>query len=442
MTKIAQPQNSTFANIGTKHITFEVLKSFVALYVICSASSAAVASAAVSATKTGDKIVVESTGGPITYKAIVDSKSGGDITDLRLPAHGNIVASNIGDVFYYGTHGEDYTLRGWTGRDKFTLSCSQSIASQKSDEVTVEVKLVVTGTFKVLTEDANLKAKLKKTLVGYKDKTVELKRTYTFKPDRVIVNDELLWVYPDMQIKRLDFSSRFAPATIQAPARLVSGTTKASFYEVGSGGEKVPKGIAYPLTAENYLKNGYVVTVRNIAASFDLGKSEKYFYEKRWQQDWDQVSGYILNLAGYPTGKAVTMTHEITFAKAAASDMPPVVTIQSPPWDARWLDEKGEVAKYKIGETVRLAASAVNSDGSPVPDKDISWQVHIDPYWETPPVTLNGASHSYKLPDSTNAAEKEKAKDRNLLGVMIVKVKGKNGTEATEIMTTLVGRAE
>src|SRR5262249_36052409 len=159
---------------------------------------------------------------------------------------------------------------------------------------------------------------------GYKDRTVELKRAYTFQPDRVIVNDELLWVYPDMGIRRLDFSARFAPGTIQAPARLVSGATRASFYEVGSGGEKVPKGITYPLTSQNFLKNGYVVSLRNTAASFDLARSDRYFYEKRWQQDWDQVTGFILNLAGYPAGKPVTMTHEIAFAKAAASEMPPV----------------------------------------------------------------------------------------------------------------------
>src|SRR5207253_337225 len=124
-----------------------------------------------------------------------------------------------------------------------------------------------------------------------------------------LVNDELLWAYPDMGIRRLDFSSRFVPGTVQAPARLSNGPMKASFYEVGSGGEKIPKGITYPLTAENFLKNGYVVNVRTTTASFDLGKSDKYFYEKRWQQDWDQVSGYILNVAGYPTGKPVTMTH-------------------------------------------------------------------------------------------------------------------------------------
>ena len=44
--------------------------------------------------------------------------------------------------------------------------------------------------------------------------------------------------------------------------------------------------------------------------------------------------------------------------------MPPVVTIQAPGSDARRLDEKEESPKYKIGDTVKLAASAVNSRGA------------------------------------------------------------------------------
>ena len=407
---------------------------------MCLTSDETFAVGTVSAVKTANKIFIESSGGAVTYKAIVDEKSGGDITELSLPVDGKVVVRNVADIFYYGTHGEDYTLRGWTGKSKFTLSCSQEVISQKSDEVAVEVKLITTGTFKVETQDADLKAKLRKTLVGYKDKTVELKRAYTFKPDRVVVKDELLWVYPDMSIRRLDFSSRFMPGEVQSPARLVNGAVKASFYEVGSGGEKIPKGIVYPFTTENFLKNGYIVSVRTIATSFDLGKSDKYFYEKRWQQDWDQVSGYIFNVTGYPTAKPVTMTHEIVFAKAKAAEMPPVITIHSPSWDARWMDEKGEGAKYQIGDTVKLAASAVNLDGSTLPDKDISWQIHIDPWWDTPPVTLDGSQHSYKLPDAGSEVEKTKTKDRILLAVITVKAKGKNGAEATESFAMLVGR--
>ena len=105
------------------------------------------------------------------------------------------------------------------------------------------------------------------------------------------------------------------------------------------------------------------------------------------------------------------------------------------------MDEKGEVARYKIGDTVKLSASAVNSDGSPVPDQDIIWEIHIDPWWNTPAVTLRGANTSYKLPEVANEQDKTTSKDRNLLAVISVKVKGKNGTEAVEPFAMLVGKS-
>ena len=56
-----------------------------------------------------------------------------------------------------------------------------------------------------------------------------------------------------------------------------------------------------------------------------------------------------------------------------------------------------------------LAASAVNSDGSPVSDKDITWEIHIDPWWNTPAVTLRGARISYELPEVANEQDRTKS---------------------------------
>src|SRR4051812_30610897 len=70
---------------------------------MCEGPGATVAAGAVSAMKTGDKIIIESMGGAVSYKAVVDAKSGGDITELNLPADGNVIARNVGDIFYFGT---------------------------------------------------------------------------------------------------------------------------------------------------------------------------------------------------------------------------------------------------------------------------------------------------------------------------------------------------
>ncbi len=45
------------------------------------------------------------------------------------------------------------------------------------------------------------KANIKKTHANYKEKTLEVERTYTFKPDRVVIDDQMLWLNPETQMK-------------------------------------------------------------------------------------------------------------------------------------------------------------------------------------------------------------------------------------------------
>jgi len=395
----------------------------------------------VSATRSADSITIESTGGSITYKAVVDTKRGGDISDFRLPASGDIVGRELNDIFFLGNHGEEYTLRGWTGPKKFTISCSADVISRKADEVVMQVDLLTTGTFKILVDDPAAKATLRKQHVSYKDKTTHIKRIYTFRSDRILVNDELTWLHPDMQFRTFYFTSAFMPGCLQGPARLVKGGNSAGFEVSGSGGKKLPAGISYPFTTENYLKSGYKISQRTVATSFDVAISDYYYYEKPWQQDWDQLSGFMYKLPGYAQGQSITFGHELAFSKATAAEMPPVVKIASPSWDTRWLDEKGEIPKYKVGDTIKLIATATNSDDTPVPSDDIEWEVHIDPWWNTPSVKLRGSNLSYKLPEVVNEADKEKSKDRRLLAIVTVRVKGKNGTQAVEPFAMLVGKA-
>jgi hypothetical protein len=392
-----------------------------------------------SAAITGDDLVIESKGGTLSYRAGVDRKRGGNITLLCLPAGGKSVVRDLNDIFFHGSHDNEYTLRGWTGRSACILSCSTDVLSRKPDEVVVRVIASAAGTFKIVATSEAVQAKLRGKFRNYREKTVEINRVYSFKPDRVVMTDEVLWVHPDLEFDNIEWTSSFVPGCVQSPVRLVKGEVKASFYPVGSGGERLPKGIAYPFTAENFLKSGWKVSLLTTDASFDLRKSDRYFYERPWQQDWYQVSGFKYNLSGHPPGKPVTMKHEMVFSKAAMAEMPPVVAIRSPGPESRWMDEKGEVAKYKIGDTVKLTASAVNSDGSSVPDKDISWEIRIDAWWKRPPTILEGAHASYTLPAAANDEERTAARSRVLLAVIKVTAKGENGTEATEHFAMLVG---
>jgi hypothetical protein len=399
-------------------------------------------SATLTATKSADAIVIESTGGPITYKAIVDPKKGSDITDLQLPADGPIVARELNDIFFLGQHAQDFTLRGWTGPSKFIQSCSVDLLSRTPDQAVVRVHLQTTGTYRILATEEPAKSTLRKSHSNYKDKTLVATRTYTFKPDGITIEDQLLWLHPETQFKTFYLTAAFMPRAAQSPVSMVNPTARATLFGATSGGKKVPPPVGYPFTAVNFLKNGYKISLLTTASSFDVGNSDTYFYEKPWQQDWYQLSGFMFRLTAEPAAKPVKLTTQIEFAKATPHEMPPVITIHSPTWESRWLDEKGETPKAKIGNIIELSASALNSDGTPVPDKDISWDIHIDPWWNTPSALLPGPRHSYKLPDVANEAVKTTSKDRQLLLVMWVKARGNNGTESVEPFTMLVGKSE
>jgi hypothetical protein len=393
-----------------------------------------------SVAETESELVIESKSGPVTYKAIVDRNQGGDIKELRLPTDSGPVMNDLNQIFFHGTDGDEYTLRGWSGRSKFISSSSAEVLSRKPDEIVVQVEAEAVGTFKIISTNQAVKAKLAGKLRSYQEKTVKIKRLYAFKPDRIEIADEILWVYPGMDFNAVEWTASFLPGSIQSPARLVKGALKANFYPVGSGGDKLPKGITYPFTAENFLKNGWKVSLLTKGTSFDLQKSDLFFYEKPWQQDWNQSAGFKYNVSGQPEGKSVTLKTELVFSKATLAEMPPVVTLQSPGPEARWMDEKGEVAKYKIGETVKLLVSATNADGTSVADKNISWEIRIDAWWKRAPIALQGPRGSFILPEAANEEEKEVAQARKLLAVIKVTAKGNNGTEATEHFAMLVGK--
>jgi len=243
-----------------------------------------------------------------------------------------------------------------------------------------------------------------------------------------------------MEFTAIEWTASFLPGCVQSPARLVKGAANAGFYPVGSGGEKLPRGIGYPFLVENFLKNGWKVSFLTTDTSFSLKHSDLFLYERPWQQDWQQTSGFKYDVSGQPEGQPVTVKTEVVFAKATPAEMPPVVTLRSPGPEARWMDEKGETAKYKIGGVVKLAATAVNADGSPVADQDISWDIRIDAWWKRPPVILQGTGGSYTIPGAATEEEKKAVTERKLLAVIKVTAKGKNGTEATEHFAMLVGK--
>ena len=103
-----------------------------------------------SAATTEKELVIESKGGPVSYKAVVDRNQGGDIKQLCLPADSGPAMSDLNDIFFYGRHDNEYTLRGWSALAKCIQSSSAEGLSRKPDEVVVQVCVDAAGTFKVI----------------------------------------------------------------------------------------------------------------------------------------------------------------------------------------------------------------------------------------------------------------------------------------------------
>src|SRR5207245_2042824 len=210
------------------------------------------------------------------------------------------VMGDLNDIFFHGTRDNEYTLRGWSALAKCILSSSAEVLSRKPDEIVVRVDADVAGTFKIVSTNPAVKTRLAGKLRSYKERTAKINRRYAFKPDRIEITDDILWVYPGMEFNAIEWTASFLPGCVQSPARLVKGAVNASFYPVGSGGAKLPEGITYPFTAENFLKNGWKVSLLTTGTSFDVEKSDLFFYEKPWQQDWQQTSGFKYDVSGQP----------------------------------------------------------------------------------------------------------------------------------------------
>ena len=411
------------------------------------ASFASPQAAEVTATQIGSNIAIKSTGGPVTYKGIVNAKFGGNITDGCLPADGQPIARELNGLFYYGIHPQGkslYSVRGWPFRESMVRSCTLTLVSQKHDEVVVQADVDLTGTFKVDdAETPEIQAQMAQKIKpqAYKADVVKIKRTITFKSDRFIEKDELNWLYLDAPLATLYFGCTFLPGTFENPVRLIKDGKSFDHNLAGSTSTAMPDEVTFPYSARNFLKNGYTVTVTPLKLSFDTSTSRTYFYEYPWQQDWNQVSDIVYHL-NKDTNEHLTATHEVVFARATPKEQPPLVTFVTPCFGQRWMDEDKEVAHYKVGGKLKLAVKAVNADGTPVDDKDIAWEFRVNRWWRTTPIKLTGNNLDFRIAPTTNAEDIAASKGKALLGIFKVTVTGNNGAKTVETLAVLLGKLE
>ncbi len=221
---------------------------------------------------------------------------------------------------------------------------------------------------------------------------VDYRQTYTFRGDRVVCDGELTWVYPhETRLSEMTLESFLAPSVVAYPLRVIDSAGRVTELPLSSSkGHPFPEGVAYPLTLEVSLRNGYRLRFRTLQLPSVIEKTREYFIERPWQQDWAQAIGFIGDSEQirepFPPGAPVHYRYEMLVDRPPPDRMPPRLTIISPDRESF----------CRPGETLRFSAAATDAEGRPISDDKIQWEVYYPPM--QPARQQAGKSLSYVIP--------------------------------------------
>jgi len=224
------------------------------------------------------KIAVQSSFGT-GWKAVVDRRRGGVVTELRIPADGPNLITDEGDRFG-GMFSVLYVDFKETGKDEsgyvakgalygFGRVERMEVVEQGEDKVVVEVR-----------GRAGNQAPPEGDVVAYTQR-------YTFRPDRIEFAGELDWLFDDVvpgsRPELLQFGVGFAPDAAVGEMRVWDGDTKpVTLVETNSKGTNLPEGIDYPITVEVPLRaNEYksLLRIRSLEIPTEMVQARFYCNE-------------------------------------------------------------------------------------------------------------------------------------------------------------------
>ncbi len=240
------------------------------------------------ATATDERITVTSTavGG---WSAVVDRKRGGVIGEFRFPAEGPNRISNDGTRFegMFNAIYVDFKETGTPGKEGgyvakgsfyyFGSVDKWSIGEKSNERVVVEVE----------GRGGNQ--------VEPKADVVRYRQRYTFRPDRILCEGELEWVFnqvvPNSHLQLLQTQCMFAPGTLAGEMRVWDADTKpAPLAQTNSKGGNYPAGIDYPLTVEVPLQGGQSLEISSL-------QMPEAFVQARFY--WNEYPRQINNKRGF-----------------------------------------------------------------------------------------------------------------------------------------------
>lgn len=232
------------------------------------------ATAGLAVTAAADTVTVTSSVGA-GWKAVVDRKRGGVITELRFPADGANVVSNDGSRFE-GLFNTIYVEFKEAGKDGayvakgslyyFGSVGKMTVAERGADRVVVEVE----------GKGGNQ--------VAPKADVLRYRQRYTFLPDRIVCDGELEWLFDDVvpgsHPHLLQMQCLFTPGAVAGELRVRGANGKAvELPQTNSKGANYPAGIDYPLTVEVPLPGGRALHVRSLEMPESLVQARFYWNE-------------------------------------------------------------------------------------------------------------------------------------------------------------------
>jgi CubicO group peptidase (beta-lactamase class C family) len=343
-----------------------------AVAIVGAAGRARASTLAVETLPGGDSIVVTCRG-DLAWKAIVDRANGGVVRHFSIPADGpNLVADELktdGSVnpfrgmfntFYMtridkGENPQDRIKAKGTFWGKSNGTATVRVVSQAEDQVVVEARGRGFGW----------------RLLGPADEeVVTYRQSYTFRPDRIVCDGELTWVYPHgTRLREMSLNTYFATDAVAYPLRLT--TDDGRTHEVGltsSTGTRLPEGFSYPLNFDVTLKNGHRLRFRPLMLPEAVRESRWFSFERPWQTSWDQslaITGDTEKTsATFSADEPTRYRYEMQIARLAPEEVTPRLTITAP----------ARESSHRLGETLKLTASV--AEGRSAPTQPIEWAVY------------------------------------------------------------------
>ncbi len=300
-----------------------------------------------------------------SWKAVIDRRKGGVMTDFRVPATGENLASADGGRFE-GLCNLVYVDFKETGKEsgyvaKGTFSRFGTITRFSIEEQTTErVVVVVEGT-------AGNQVEPKVDVVKYSQR-------YTLLPESIVCAGELQWLFDGVVAgshpQLIQPELKFARDAVQGEMRVWDRDTgPLPLAQTNSKGSNYPRGIEYPLTVEIPLRGGHALRVssRKLPEAF----REARFYYNEYPHQIDFQRGFAFKVwegwpgngaAKFASGEPVRYAYELAVASPLPPPSPvisqldwaPAATIVrrargSDNWPLTWADDGNLYAAYGDG---------------------------------------------------------------------------------------------